>query len=143
MPPFLIGRCSGADNKISGFLSPRAPPRNTLHAILSDALRKFTSIRCVKFVPATFHEDVFIDSLKLLPNFGSSLRELVLNPSCTSDEEKVSLLTDIKGLYRLALYSPGRAVLQTLPDWLKRNADTLTELHLLVRLDSDRGTISN
>ena len=114
-----------------------------LHAILSDALRKFTSIRCVKFVPATFHEDVFIDSLKLLPNFGSSLRELVLNSSCTSDEEKVSLLTDIRGLDKLALHSPGRAVLQPLPDWLKKNADTLTELHLLVRPHTDKGTSGN
>ena len=100
-------------------------------------------IRCVKFVPATFHEDVFIDSLKLLPNFGSSLRELALNSSCTSDEEKVSLFMDVKGLSKLALYSPGRAVLQPLPDWLKKNADTLTELHLLVRLKSDRGTTRN
>ncbi|KAJ3521103.1 hypothetical protein NMY22_g12451 [Coprinellus aureogranulatus] len=117
--------------EVSGFLNARPPPRNTLHTVLADALRKFTSIRSVKFIPATFHEDVFVDSLKLLPNFHTSLRELVLNASCTSDEEKVSLLTDIKGLAKLALHSPGRAILQQLPGWLEKNASTLTELHLL------------
>ena len=101
--------------------------------MLHDALRKFTNIRSVKFVPATFHEDVFVDSVKLLPNFDTSLRELVLNSSCTSDEEKVSLLTGIKGLCKLALHSPGRAILQHLPEWLEKNVSTLAELHLLVR----------
>ncbi|KAJ3522228.1 hypothetical protein NMY22_g11980 [Coprinellus aureogranulatus] len=117
--------------EVSGFLNARPPPRNTLHTVLADALRKFTSIRSVKFIPATFHEDVFVDSLKLLPNFHTSLRELVLNASCTSDEEKVTILTDIKGLAKLALHSPGRAILQGLPGWLEKNASTLTELHLL------------
>jgi hypothetical protein len=101
--------------------------------VLRDALRKFTNIRSVKFVPATFHEDVFVDSLKLLPNPHTSLRELTLSSSCTSDEEKVSLLTGIKGLCKLALHSPGRAILQHLPEWLENNSSTLDELHLLVR----------
>ena len=104
--------------------------------MLRDTLRKFTNIRSVKFVPATFHEDVFVDSLKLLPNLHTSLRELILSSSCTSDEEKVSLLTGIKGLYKLALHSPGRAILQHLPEWLEKNSSTLNELHLLVRLRS-------
>lgn len=116
--------------EVSGFLNPRAPPRNTLHALLSDALRKFTSICSVKFTPATYHEDVFTDSLKLLPNFAGSLREVALNASCTSDERSVSLLTGIQGLSKIALYSPGRAILQLLPEWLEKNASTLTELHL-------------
>lgn len=120
----------------TGFLSPRPPPRNTLHAILSDALRKFTSIRSLKVVPATFHEGLFLDTLKTLQLNSqqgmSSLRELVLNSSCTSDEEKVSLLTGVTGLSKLALHGPGRVVLEHLPGWLSRNADTLRELHLLV-----------
>ncbi|TFK29095.1 hypothetical protein FA15DRAFT_664410 [Coprinopsis marcescibilis] len=116
--------------EISGFLSERGPPRNTLNSVISDAVEKFTNLNSIKFIPNRYHPDFFVDSLKMLPGL-ASLQELCVNASCTDDEAKVQTLTQLRGLRKLALHSPGRLILQTLPAWLERLQTTLDELHLL------------
>ncbi|KAF8797659.1 hypothetical protein BYT27DRAFT_6926094 [Phlegmacium glaucopus] len=52
-----------------------------------------------------------------------------MNASCTGDA-KAPALVELCGLKKLTLYSPGRAILQLLPDWLRSLSGTLQELHL-------------
>lgn len=103
--------------------------------------------------PATFNEDAFTQILNYLapsntenspehsaetrPSIPSGhdsphLRELVVNTSCTN-ENNAPILTQITGLSKLSIHSPTRAILDLLPDWLRRLSDSLTELHLTVR----------
>lgn len=58
-----------------------------------------------------------------------NLQELAVNASCT-DEINAPILAQISGLSILSIYSPTRAILDLLPDWLRRLSDSLTELHL-------------
>ncbi|KAG2005739.1 hypothetical protein CC2G_002118 [Coprinopsis cinerea AmutBmut pab1-1] len=116
--------------EISGYLSPRPPPRNTLHATISNAVSQFANLSSIKFTPNAYHGDVFVDSLNQLPEL-SCLQSLDINSSCMDEDYKVRHLIKIKGLRKLMLRSPGRAILQVLPDWLGKMQRTLMELHLL------------
>jgi hypothetical protein len=113
-----------------GFISPRPPPRNTLPETIANAIAKFVNLSRVIFAPLTFHEDLFAQTLRILPDL-RSLTDLTVNQSCTSDL-LVPKLVEVNGLKKLTLFNPGRAILQLLPDWLRRLSPTLTELHLKV-----------
>ena len=113
-----------------GYISTRPPPRNTLPETIANAFVKFVNLRRVIFVPLTFHEDLFVQTIRILPDL-RSLTDLTVNQSCTSDAV-VQKLVGVNGLKRLTLFNPGRAILQLLPDWLRRLAPALTELHLKV-----------
>ena len=113
-----------------GYISPRAPPRNTLPVKLVEAIKSFINLRSVQFTPQTYHEDLFRDSLIALRDL-RSLTEIAVNASCT-DDAKAPALAEICGLKKLTLHNPSRAILQLLPDWLRRLSGTLQELHLKV-----------
>ena len=95
-----------------------------------EAIKSFTNLRSVQFTPQTYHEDLFRESLIALRDL-RSLTEITVNASCT-DEAKASVLAELYGLKKLTLDSPSRAILQLLPDWLRRLSGTLQELHLKV-----------
>ncbi|TFK67993.1 hypothetical protein BDN72DRAFT_67019 [Pluteus cervinus] len=52
--------------EISGHLSPRPPPQNAFPSILSSALPSFVNLKRVVFNPVLSHEDLFVESLRLL-----------------------------------------------------------------------------
>lgn len=60
------------------------------------------------------------------------LRDLTVNASCT-DEIRAPILTRIESLEKLTIYNPSRAVLELLPEWLRRLSGTLLGFHLKVR----------
>ena len=95
-----------------------------------EAIKSFSNLRSVQFTPQTYHEDLFRDSLIALRDL-RSLTEIAVNASCT-DEAKASVLAELHGLKKLTLDNPSRAILQLLPDWLRRLSGTLQELHLKV-----------
>ena len=113
-----------------GYISPRPPPRNTLPETLANAIVKFVNLDRVIFTPITFHEDLFVQTLCVLPDL-RSLTNLTVNQSCTSDALAQGIV-EVNGLKKLTLINPGRAILQLLPDWLHRLSPTLVELHLKV-----------
>jgi len=97
---------------------------------LVEAIKSFINLRSVQFTPLTYHEDLFEESLIALCDL-RSLTEIAMNASCT-DDAKAPALVELCGLRKITLYSPGRAILQLLPDWLRRLSGTLQELHLQV-----------
>ncbi|KAI3604225.1 hypothetical protein WG66_010115 [Moniliophthora roreri] len=146
---------------IAGFLSTRAPPNNKLHAALCKAVQSFTHLQSVSFTPVSYHEDIFVESLKIIQK-RSTLEELTVNRSCfdepnitnpmsssglatlgEEDEEqeeqereppitKTQLLASFRNLIKLSLHDPTRAILQALiPGWLDALSGTLTDLHLM------------
>jgi hypothetical protein len=97
---------------------------------LVEAIKSFINLRSVQFTPQTYHEDLFRESLIALRDL-RSLTEIAVNTSCT-DDAKASALVGLCGLKKLTLCNPSRAILQLLPDWLRRLSGTLQELHLKV-----------
>ena len=84
----------------------------------------------MQFTPQTYHEDLFRESLIALRELGS-LTEIAVNASCT-DDANAPALVELCGLKKLTVDNPTRAILQLLPDWLRRLSGTLQELHLKV-----------
>ena len=78
----------------------------------------------------TYHEELFMSTLSILVDM-NALSEVEVNASCF-DEPRASNLVKLGNLRKLTLISPGRAILQLLPDWLSRLSGTLAELHLRV-----------
>ncbi|KIM41940.1 hypothetical protein M413DRAFT_445142 [Hebeloma cylindrosporum] len=113
--------------EVRGFMTKR---RTTLPETIAKGIVKFISLRRLVFAPITYHEDLFVQVLHhdILSNL-RSLTDLTVNKSCM-DEGVVQNLVAVNGLKRLTLFDPGRAILQLLPDWLRRLSPTLTELHL-------------
>jgi len=74
---------------------------------------------------------MFVESLKILSEQSPHLSEVTVNPSCTRDT-MAPLLVQINHLHRLTLSSPGRIILDLLPEWLGRLSKTLVGLHLTV-----------
>lgn len=97
---------------------------------LAEAIKSFINLRRVQFTPQTYHEDLFQESLIALRDL-RALTEIAVNESCT-DDAKAPVLVELCGLKKLTLNSPSRAILQLLPDWLRRLSGTLQELHLTV-----------
>ncbi|KAG6890235.1 hypothetical protein C0995_010248 [Termitomyces sp. Mi166 len=100
----------------SGYISTRPPSLFNLGTTIANAIQKFVNLSKIALCPATFHEELFIQSLGVLPNI-PNLRELAVNTSCTG-ERTCPLLMRIEGLRRLTLDSPGRIILDALPAWL-------------------------
>ncbi|KAJ6615376.1 hypothetical protein B0H10DRAFT_1801539 [Mycena sp. CBHHK59/15] len=113
--------------RIRGYLSQRPPSFNPLPDLVLAAVRVFTNLHTVELTPGWYNTDLFTAVLIELKN-RASLADLCVNLSCT-DETRAPLLVQIGGLRRLELKSPGRAILQLLPDWLAR-LTTLEALHL-------------
>lgn len=90
------------------------------------------NLRTAAFAPATYHVELFTAPLGVLLN-SRALTVLTANAAC-ADDAHAPQLVQLGGLRALTLVSPGRAVLELLPDWLARLAGTLEELHLKVRL---------
>ncbi|KDR81885.1 hypothetical protein GALMADRAFT_240158 [Galerina marginata CBS 339.88] len=114
--------------EVSGYISPRPPPRNTLPERITKALVTFVNLVSVRYTPVTYHENLFDQSIPTLHNL-RSLVELTVNASCT-DDVRAPAIVELTGLRKLTLYNPGRAILQLLPKWLERLQATLVELHL-------------
>ncbi|KAF8182927.1 hypothetical protein BJ912DRAFT_977178, partial [Pholiota molesta] len=114
--------------QVSGYVSARPPPRNTLSELLATAIKSFVNLHSVQFTPVTYHEELFAPSLPLLQST-HPLTNLTVNASC-SNEARAPTLVQITGLHSLTLLNPGRAILQLLPEWLERLSSTLRELHL-------------
>ncbi|KAF8968746.1 hypothetical protein BDZ97DRAFT_1797828 [Flammula alnicola] len=114
--------------EISGYISSRPPPRNMLYEMIASAIKTFVNLGSVRFVPKTYHEELFVNTLPALLDL-HSLTELIVNASC-SDDARAPLLVKLGGLRKLTLFNPGRAILQLLPDWLGRLSRTLVQLHL-------------
>lgn len=139
---FPLHFCRGV---YTGYLSPT----DTLSTIILNAITNFENLRVAILTPTTFDEGVFTNVLKFFasspspdiststhapsPHAPRNLQELIVNTSCT-DEERAPLLTQVTGLSKLSIHSPTRAILELLPDWLRRLSDSLTELHLKVRI---------
>ncbi|RDB17499.1 hypothetical protein Hypma_000999 [Hypsizygus marmoreus] len=114
--------------KITGFLSVRPPPLNMLSDTIANAIRMFTNLSNVTLCPTTYHEHLFLASLEALQDC-AHLCELAVNPSCMNDVTTPAL-SSLTGLRRLTLSSPGRTILNVLPDWLSRISRSLVGLHL-------------
>lgn len=114
--------------EITGFMSPRPPPRNTIGTHILRAVQCFHNLNAVKIAPTTFHTGIFTDTLLALRKC-ASLRHLTVNSACT-DEAGSSAVVTIDGLHSLTLIDPTRAILNKLPDWLARLSGSLTALHL-------------
>lgn len=99
---------------------------------ISSGLKHFINLRSVKLVPTTYHEELFVHSLPILPEL-NALNEVEVNSSCF-DEPRAPMLVKLRQLRKLSLINPGRAILQLLPDWLSRLSESLVELHLSVSL---------
>ncbi|KAJ7737872.1 hypothetical protein DFH07DRAFT_841556 [Mycena maculata] len=110
---------------IGGYLSP--PPSNDLRDTLLSAIKAFQNLHTLEILPEAYPEDLFA-ALLVEAQSRMSLVTLRVNSSCT-DDARAPILAGIGGLHALALKSPGRAVLQLLPDWLGR-LPSLKELHL-------------
>jgi hypothetical protein len=50
------------------------------------------------------------------------------------DAPRAPIITQIRGLKRLELHGPTRAILELLPEWLNHLSETLNEVHLKVNL---------
>ena len=116
----------------AGYIPTRPPPRNALSEALPGALRAFGNLRTVVFTPVTYYAELFTAPLGVLLN-SRALTELTVNSACAGDVHAPQLV-QLGGLRALTLVSPGRAVLELLPDWLARLVSTLEELHLKVWL---------
>jgi hypothetical protein len=85
-------------------------------------------------MPSIFHSDVFVGALAALPSL-KGLKSLSVNNACMG-ELTAAAVSDVVGLRYLRLKDPNRAILQLLPDWVKRLRGTLDEIHLEVRVGS-------
>ena len=94
-------------------------------------IKLFINLRSIHLVPMTYHEELFMSTLPILVDM-NALNEVKVNASCF-DEPRAPNLVKLGNLRKLTLISPGRAILQLLPDWLNRLSGTLVELHLRVR----------
>ena len=92
-------------------------------------VKLFINLRSIQFVPMTYHEELFVPSLSVLIEM-NTLNTVEVNASCF--DARAPKLVQIGNLRKLSLISPGRAILQLLPDWLSRLSETLVELHLRV-----------
>ena len=113
-----------------GYLSVRPPPLNKFPAQLKAAVECWPNLQTVFFAPAQYHESTFVDTLPLLLRL-SALRDLTVNGACANDA-LASVLVQLRGIESLEIQSPGRAILQFLPDWLAALRPTLRKLHLTV-----------
>ncbi len=116
----------------AGYTPTRPPPRNALSEALPGALRAFGNLRTVVFTPVTYYAELFTAPLGVLLN-SNALTELTVTAACAGDTHAPPLV-QLGGLRSLTLVSPGRAILELLPNWLARLVGTLEELHLKVRL---------
>lgn len=124
-----------------------------LSSVILDAIKAFRNLRVAIFTAMPFHPNTFTRILwhlvtlntqissnhssetphcRVISHDTPNLQELAVNASCT-DEINAPILAQISGLSILSIYSPTRAILDLLPDWLRRLSDSLTELHLKVR----------
>ncbi|KAJ4480908.1 hypothetical protein J3R30DRAFT_3700360 [Lentinula aciculospora] len=140
---------------ITGYLSTFPPgSSNQLPELLANAIRLFTcgpqaKLQSLQFTPEDCHPETFVQSLEVLSKiFDASesrssicLRELHLNHHAFDDENKARLLTQVKGLKKVTLENPTRALLQALvanrdgrdtssQGWLYHLQTDLVELHL-------------
>lgn len=136
----------------TGYLPTGPASRTTLSETVFSAITAFENLRVAILIPGPYFEDTFTPILKYLfsssdtpspsPNDDSpeapsprhtppTLRELAVNFNCTC-EENAPLLTKVTGLSKLSISSPTRAILDLLPDWLRRLSDSLTEFYLKV-----------
>ncbi|KAI0669045.1 hypothetical protein C8Q78DRAFT_1044339 [Trametes maxima] len=122
--------------EVSGFLSPRPPPINKFPAYIRSAVECWPNLQTLVFAPQMYHENLFNDTLLLLPNL-ALLNSLSVNSACTR-EGYADLLVQIRGLESLTIQSPTRAILQLLPEWLGRLQSTLRTL----RLTSSCGSVT-
>jgi hypothetical protein len=97
---------------------------------IASGIKLFINLRSIQFGPVTYHHELFVPSLSILAET-NALTEVEVNLSC-SDEARAPMLVKLRKLRKLSLISPGRAILQLLPDWLSSLSDTLVELHLRV-----------
>ncbi|KAK7694427.1 hypothetical protein QCA50_001613 [Cerrena zonata] len=116
------------DVRIAGFLEDRPPPMNRFPQTLSEALREWTNLRSFALTPYRYPQELILTTFETLPQC-LSLRDLTVNASCCS-EEAVPLLVRICSLENLTIESPGRAILNLMPEWLNRLSSTLTGFHL-------------
>jgi hypothetical protein len=97
---------------------------------IASGIKLFINLRSIQFGPVTYHHELFVQSLSILAET-NALTEVEVNQSC-SDEARAPMLVKLRKLRKLSLISPGRAILQLLPDWLSSISETLVELHLRV-----------
>ncbi|KAF5366725.1 hypothetical protein D9758_006577 [Tetrapyrgos nigripes] len=115
--------------QVSGVLNMRHPPKNRLPEALQTAIKTFINLSSVRFTPDQCYEDTFTEALKLLCEC-PSLRSVHLGGSWL-DEKRAPILTELKGLQKVTIISPSRAVLDLFPRLLGQLSDELVELHLL------------
>lgn len=95
---------------------------------MASAIKLFVNLRAVRLTPVTYPEDLYSSILPVLCDL-RTLDEVTVGTSC-ANEEHSSKLVQLGNLRKVDLISPGRAILQLLPDWLSRMPKTLVELHL-------------
>ena len=61
------------------------------------------------------------------------MKDLAINSSCM-DAPRAPIIAQTRGLKRLELHGPTRAILELLPEWLNYLSETLKEVHLKVNL---------
>lgn len=108
---------------------------NRFPQVLSEALREWTNLRSFTLTPYQYPQALVTQTLETLPQC-SYLRSLTVSGTCCS--EVVPLLIKIGNLESLTIDSPGRAILNFMPEWLEHLSMTLTGLHLKVSLSCAR-----
>ncbi|KAI0687453.1 hypothetical protein BC835DRAFT_403929 [Cytidiella melzeri] len=114
---------------ITGIPLTFRPPYDEFADVLESAVQSWPNLQSVTFMaPATSYSEVFTKFLAMLPNL-THLRHLELNSGCCSETQS-SVLAQLRGLERLVIEDPTRAILNVLPDWLSFLRGTLRGLHL-------------
>ena len=97
-------------------------------------MESWPNLHTVVFAPQQFHDSVFDDVLPMLLQL-PLLRHLTINNSCCG-ERHVPVLSQLRDLVSLTIYSPPRAVLHILPELLEKLKPGLKRFHLLVCKDA-------
>ncbi|KAH8093137.1 hypothetical protein BXZ70DRAFT_441460 [Cristinia sonorae] len=113
---------------ISGWLLETSAPRNNFSYVLRDAVQLWSNLSLVTLAPKQAPKELTDVVLPAMSSY--SLRSLTISSACFS-EEALRLLLHFKRLEELTIISPGRGMLQVLPEWLPYLSATLTMFRLM------------
>jgi len=117
-------------NFIKGTMMTRHPPKNCFPEALQNAIKTWTNLCSIRFTTMESYDKLFTEPLRLLRDI-SSLHTVHLGGTWL-DEERVPILVELERLKNVSIVSPSRAMLSSLPGWLRKLEENLIQLHLLV-----------
>ncbi|KAK7447033.1 hypothetical protein VKT23_014246 [Stygiomarasmius scandens] len=115
--------------QVSGTMMTRHPPKNCFPEALQNAIKTWTNLCSIRFTTTESYGKLFTEPLRLLRDF-SSLHTIHLGGAWL-DDEQVPILVELERLKSVTIVSPSRAMLSSLPGWLRKLEENLIQLHLL------------